>query len=116
VEVAGTEGTIVFPDPNTFDGEVLVWGDAEEPRVIPASGHRAERGTGAAEMAEAIREGRPHRASGESAYHVLDTMLAIAEAAERRQFVEVRSSFEPAPPLPESWDPRLPGGRAERRP
>jgi hypothetical protein len=32
-------------------------------------------------MAAAIREGRPHRASGELAYHVLDVMTAFEEAS-----------------------------------
>ena len=28
VEFAGTEGAIVFPDPNMFDGELAIWTDA----------------------------------------------------------------------------------------
>ena len=37
----------------------------------------------------ALREGRPHRAQGALAYHVLDTMIAIAESVESRAFVDV---------------------------
>ncbi|WP_150307119.1 Gfo/Idh/MocA family protein [Planctomonas psychrotolerans] len=107
VEIAGTEGTIVFPDPNNFDGDILVYGAGEEPTVIPAVGHTSTRGTGALEMAQAIREGRPHRASGASALHVLDTMVSIAESVESGSFVEVASSFEPSPALPEDWDPKV---------
>ena len=33
-------------------------------------------------MARAIREGRPHRAQGELAFHILDTMASIAESIE----------------------------------
>jgi len=33
-----------------------------------------------ADMASAIREDRPHRASGELAFHVLDVMAAFEEA------------------------------------
>ena len=35
------------------------------------------RGVGVADMAYAIRDSRPHRASGELAYHVLDLMHAF---------------------------------------
>ena len=105
VEIAGTEGTIVFPDPNEFGGDIVIHGATDEPTVISSVGHESTRGTGALEMAQAIREGRPHRASGESAYHVLDTMVSIAEAIETGDFVEVTSSFEPSPPLADDWNP-----------
>jgi hypothetical protein len=41
-------------------------------------------------------------------YHVLDTMIAIAESVESRAFVEVESSVEKPHLLPESWDPQAP--------
>lgn len=106
IEVTGTEGTMSFPDPNNFDGEIRVKhaGD-EEWTVSPAIGSTSSRGVGVLEMGRAIRAGRPHRASGELAYHVLDTMVSISESIERHEFVEVASSAQPAPALPEDWDP-----------
>jgi hypothetical protein len=59
-------------------------------------------------MARAIREGRPHRAQGELAFHVLDAMVAIAESIETRSFVDVESTALAAPALPEDWDPTAP--------
>jgi len=59
-------------------------------------------------MARAIREGRPHRAQAELGYHVLDTMIAIAESVESRAFVEIESSVDRPPLLPEDWDPLEP--------
>ena len=56
-------------------------------------------------MGRAIRAGRPHRATGELAYHVLDTMVSISESIESHSFVEVASSITTAPALPEDWDP-----------
>ena len=56
-------------------------------------------------MARALRENRPHRASGVLAAHVLDIMLATAEAAEQHQVVTVESSVDPAKLLPDDWDP-----------
>ena len=65
----------------------------------------SSRGTGVLEMARAIRADRPHRASGELAYHVLDTMISIEEAITTSSFVPVQSTFERQPTLPEDWDP-----------
>ena len=108
VEVSGTTGTIAFPDPNTFDGESVVFdGTDDDGRKVPAVGSKSSRGTGVAEMAQAIRAGRPERASGALAYHVLDIMVSIAESASRGETVTVESSFEQAAPVPDGWDPTV---------
>lgn len=106
VEVTGTEGTMSFPDPNNFDGEIRVkHPGAAEWTSCPAVGSTSSRGSGVLEMGRAIRAGRPHRATGELAYHVLDTMVSISESIDRHSFVEVASSVTAAPALPEDWDP-----------
>ena len=108
VEVSGTTATIAFPDPNTFDGDSVVFdGTDDDGRKVPAVGSRSTRGTGVAELAQAIRAGRPERASGAQAYHVLDIMVSIAESARRGETVTVESSFEKAPAVPEGWDPTV---------
>ena len=106
VEVAGTLGTAVLPDPNRFDGPTLLHllGQAEPEEVAP-QGHPATRGTGVLELARAIRAGTPERASGELAYHVLDALLAIEESLTRGQAVDVESTVEIPAPLPPGWDP-----------
>jgi predicted dehydrogenase len=104
-EVAGVDGTLVVPDPNNFDGELAVWGDGETAEVIPAVGATTTRGSGVLELARAIRAGRPERASGEQAFHILDIMVSTIEAAESGEPVEVASTVTLAPPLPEDWDP-----------
>lgn len=109
VEISGTEGMLALPDPNLFDGEVRVWRDgASDPadaRIHPAVGPTFSRGAGVVELARAIRAGRPERASGALAYHVLDVMVAIAEAAAHGGSVTVTSTVEPSPVLPDDWDP-----------
>jgi predicted dehydrogenase len=109
LEINGTEATMLFPDPNYFDGEIAVrrrgGEDWETVATVTAS---AARGTGVLDMARAIREGRPHRAQGALGYHVLDTMIAIAESVESRAFVDVDSSVDKPPLLPEDWDPLAP--------
>jgi predicted dehydrogenase len=104
-EVAGLDGTVVVPDPNTFEGDLLVHG-ADGVESLPSTGATEGRGIGVVELARAIRAGVPERASGEQAYHVLDIMVSTIEAGESRTPVDVRSTVEVAPALPEDWDPR----------
>lgn len=107
-EVAGDQGTAVFPDPNMFDAETTLHSGDEQPQVIQPQGTFSTRGTGVAEFAQAIRLGRKERVPGELAYHVLDIMQAASEAAESGQFTEVTSTAEISDLLDPSWDPTHP--------
>lgn len=104
-EVAGLEGTVAVPDPNTFTGDLIVHG-ADGIETVPATGSTSSRGTGVVELARAIRADRPERASGEQAYHVLDIMVSTIEAGVSGLPVTVESTVTVAPALPEDWDPR----------
>jgi hypothetical protein len=90
------------PDPNRFDGEVLLLRAGErEWNPIPAT-HSAEvgRGIGVADMAYAIVYGRPHRVSGNLAFHVLDVMQSFAEASEAGKHIAIESGIPSPAPLP----------------
>jgi predicted dehydrogenase len=96
LEIYGTHGTLGLPDPNGFGGPVLVrrahakdW--SEVPLTHGYTGN--DRGIGIADMAAAIRSGRPHRASGETAYHVLDIMQAIHEASAESKYIDLQSTM-----------------------
>jgi hypothetical protein len=56
-------------------------------------------------MARSLSAGVPHRATGNLAYHVLDTMVSIAESIESGTFVDVASSAPASAALPEDWNP-----------
>jgi predicted dehydrogenase len=110
-EVYGTAGTIAVPDPNRFSDTVEVW-TVDEPEwtaVEPKAGYAdAGRGFGLADMARAIETDRPHRASGELAFHVLEIMDAIIRSGHDHQEIELSSTVSPSEivPLgvtPESW-------------
>jgi predicted dehydrogenase len=106
VEIAGETGTVVFPDPNNFDGDTELYAlGSEEPETIPAVGSTYSRGTGVVDLARALRAGEENRVPGALAFHVLDVMVSIAEAAERGEAVLVESTVAPSPTLPEGWDP-----------
>ena len=58
------------------------------------------RGAGVADMAYAIQSGRPHRASGDLAFHVLDIMLSLEESAALGRHVDIRSGVAQPAALP----------------
>jgi len=107
LEVTGADATMVFPDPNRFDGEIaLQRRDDEEPAVVATTTQLSSRGTGVLDMSRAVREGRPHRAQGALAYHVLDAMISIDEAITSAAYVDVESTVEVPAPLPADWNPK----------
>ncbi|MDE0610193.1 MAG: Gfo/Idh/MocA family oxidoreductase [Anaerolineaceae bacterium] len=111
IEVYGTEGSLVVPDPNNFRGPVLLRrADAEAWSETPLShSDRVERSIGVADMASAIRQNRPQRVSGELALHVLEVMLAVEEASAGERHVDIASSVARPKPLPLGLQP----GRVE---
>jgi predicted dehydrogenase len=106
LEVTGTEATLAIPDPNRFDGDLRVCrAGADEWTVIGSTGAAAGRGSGVVDMVRAIRSGRPHRATGEMALHVLEMMTAIDTSGSTGAFEPVESVFELPEALTEDWDP-----------
>lgn len=106
LEVTGTEASLQLPDPNMFGGEIkLRKPDADDWELVEDTKPKSARGTGALDLVRAIREDRPHRATGALAYHVLDVMVSVAESSATGQFVTVESTVQPAEPLPADWDP-----------
>jgi predicted dehydrogenase len=103
IEIYGTEGSLSVPDPNGFGGPVRVRrpGDSEW-HDVPLTHIYAEnsRGIGVADMANALRSGRQHRANGTMAYHVLDIMHATLDAAKAGRHIELESTCERPVPLP----------------
>ncbi len=108
IEIYGTEGTLAVPDPNGFGGMVRLRMAGEKNWTeVPVERPYTEnsRGLGVADMARAIRTGRPNRASGALAYHVLEVMHAIHEAATERRHVDLESTCDRPAPLPANLAP-----------
>jgi predicted dehydrogenase len=113
IEIYGTEGTLQVPDPNYFRGEIRLRRFREDdwsliPPVLREPDNPKDkddwqllnnwRGIGITDMAEAIVEGRPHRASGELTAHVLDVMHGIHDASASGVYYQVkRSCVRPEP-------------------
>jgi predicted dehydrogenase len=103
IEVYGSLGTISVPDPNGFGGPVRLWrSTTREWEDVPLVSGWSEnsRSLGLADMAHALNSGRPHRASGDLAFHVLDIMHAVHDASERGTHIELSSGLERPAALP----------------
>ncbi|WP_216326916.1 Gfo/Idh/MocA family protein [Deinococcus aestuarii] len=115
IEIYGTEGTLSLPDPNTFGGPLRLRrrGDEEWETVdLTRPFQDNARGIGLADMLDAISRGTPHRASGELAFHVLDVMHTILEAAEQERTLTPTSHAERPEALPAqpAWFRGTPAG------
>lgn len=96
IEVYGSDGSVSVPDPNRFDGVVQVlhqddgaWRDVQLTHTTNIG-----RGSGVADMAYAIISGRPHRASGALAFHVVDVMQALEEASAEGKHIGITSTLD----------------------
>ena len=95
IEIYGSEGTLLVPDPNRFGGSVqLRKKDEEEFTDIPLLSNFQEnsRGIGVADMAHAILNGKAHRANGQLAYHVLEAMHGFHDSSENGRFYQMEST------------------------
>jgi predicted dehydrogenase len=103
ISVYGSEGSLIVPDPNGFGGVIFIRGKEDRDwRQVPHTHGFLDnsRGLGVLDMAYAIREGRPARAGGDMAYHVLDIMHGFHEAADQRQHVDLESRADRPAALP----------------
>lgn len=95
IKIFGTEGTIRVPDPNGFDGPVHYRKTGDDDwRWVPHTFVRGYgRSVGLADMAHAIRTGRPHRASAEMAFSVLDLMQAFLDSSNQGRAIHPSTPF-----------------------
>lgn len=105
IELYGTEGTLLVPDPNRFGGPVQFLakgGEWEEIKVDAPYGDGNYRSIGAADLALAIRTGRAHRASGTLAQHVLEMMEAFGRSSESGRHIAMTTRIDRPAPLADS--------------
>jgi predicted dehydrogenase len=105
LEIYGTEGTLIVPDPNHFGGQIQYlekggeWADVDTDQPYADGNYRS---IGLADMAHAVAENRPHRCNGDLALHVLEVMEAFQRSAESGQVVEITTPVERPAPLSQS--------------
>jgi predicted dehydrogenase len=104
IEIFGSEATLSVPDPNCFGGPVRIKRKGEkewQEMPLTCGFEKNGRGIGPSDMADAIRTGRPHRANGKLAYHVLDLMHAFHDASDTGSHIAIESTCEKPEPMPE---------------
>ncbi len=113
IELYGSKGSILVPDPNMFGGSVYTckklggtWKEHKTNKMylgkinIRQKSLRANeapinanyRGVGLAEMAYCIQNKKKHRCNGELSFHVLDIIQSIMKAARKRKRISIKSS------------------------
>jgi predicted dehydrogenase len=102
IEFHGDLGSLHLSSWQNFDAtvEFAEFNQKYEPVALLKEPTRGVRwGRGVLDMAQAMIEGRPHRATGE--HHVVEILCAAAESMKRHTPVEVTSNF--TRPLPLEW-------------
>ena len=102
LEVYGSRGTLVVPDPNGFGGPIQLFSPAdgtlrEMPLLFPYRDN--SRALGLADMAKALQTGRPCRAGYQQTYHVLEIMESLYRSSDEKRFVPLESRYTPAAPM-----------------
>jgi len=97
IEIHGSLGSMILPNPNWFDGEVLVsrFDDRVWRSLSPHVNDPIDRrGLGAIDLVRAVRVGQEPLLSGSLGLHVLEVMEAIAVSAESGERIEVSKPLE----------------------
>ena len=129
MEIYGTEGTISIPDldplsgPNLFGGPVLfrdaassrwrgvpradplpAWTEVPIAHPFTSTSHKDNsRGIGLVDLAYAIRDGRPARASSQMTLHAMEVMEGVLTSAREDRVVTMATAFERPAALPVDW-------------
>jgi predicted dehydrogenase len=102
LELHGDAGSLYLATWDTCDSKVETSVDGETYTPVPfvREPYRGiDWGRALVDLAEAIDEGRPHRASAAHAAHVVEVLNAIEASATEGGQVEVRSDFERPEPM-----------------
>jgi predicted dehydrogenase len=103
LEIYGTTGTLLAPDPNCFGGPVAIRGRGETGwrQVVPSRAYGEDsRGLGVADLAHALQHRRHHRANDDLAFHVLEALHGILESSKTGHTWALASTCERPSPLP----------------
>ena len=111
IQLYGTKGNLYVPDPNCFgseNGMKFLSGETGKLTELPLEFDYStnSRCLGLDDLAAAIEQGRPPRASYRQTYHVLEVMTGIMKSAETGMPYVMTTKFTREAPM----DPTLPHG------
>lgn len=102
LEIYGTKGTLLVPDPNTFGGPIqLLRPEDGEYREMPLMYDYSEnsRGLGLADMAKALQTGRDSRANLDLTTHVLEILTSFEKSSMEGRYLPLETRYERAMPM-----------------
>lgn len=109
MELYGTEGSLIIPDPNFFGGQLEMASREGDFSPVPISEHAFGRpneidinhgwlanyrAAGLADMIQAIQNNTEHRCALDLATHVIEAMTAILQSGETGEYVTLASSCQ----------------------
>jgi predicted dehydrogenase len=107
IEFHGDIGSLYLKSWHDFNVPVE-WAEFGQPfQLVPLlrpgydGSRKVEWGRVVRDMAQAIAAGRPHRATGQQAAHVVEILEAITQSIQSQQPVAIHSNF--TPPTPMEW-------------
>ena len=109
LELWGTAGSLQVPDPNGTGGPVRIRRAGDKDWVERNHTHpyrEGSRGVGVADLIDALKTGRPHRANDAIALHAVDIMQAIHEASDTGRAITLTTTCdqpEPMDPSKQEW-------------
>ena len=127
LEIYGTEGTLILPDPNYFGGKIKIfrkervldalklYGGEDKPQIdicediqeIPQIYQQPMdyiRGLGVLDMAYALVNRRKHRTNEDLILHVTEALLSFDQAAKTGSVYNMKTTCERPVPLPAGKD------------
>lgn len=102
IEVYGSEGTLQVPDPNGFGGVPRLWTKQTgqwQDVALTRPYQENSRGVGVLDMALATISGRPHRATGDLALHVLEIMHAAHWSSDEGRHIQLTTTVGRPEPM-----------------
>ncbi|MCI2049575.1 MAG: Gfo/Idh/MocA family oxidoreductase [Lachnospiraceae bacterium] len=110
LEIYGTEGTLVLPDPNCFGGQVRLF-DGKQNRmqeVAPLFPQAPDpscnmRGLGVSDMACALTDGRGSRLRSDVLLHVVEILNAFEISARENRPCELQTTCDRPEPMDSDW-------------
>lgn len=102
LEIYGSEGTLLVPDPNCFGGPIwLLRPEDGELKEMPLMFDYAEnsRALGLADMAKALQTGRDYRASYKQTGHVLEILTSFEKSSNEGKYYSLETKYEQEIPM-----------------
>lgn len=102
IEVYGTQGSLILPDPNTYGGPVKIFHKKQKAwcELPLLYGYQTNsRGLAVSDLVAAISEQRKPRTDASLSLHVLETMHGIKIASDKNTIYTVESSCERPQPF-----------------